>query len=398
MSTQVQYRRGSNVQVAAFTGALGELVIDTTNKIVVVNDGATAGGFPAVGLTATQTITNKIYQGTSVSVTGNVTGGNIVTSGAISITGASTAASYSATGNVNGGNLTTGGAVSATGTITGGNLSTGGNVNVSGYLSVVGNLYVANVVSTGNLQVTDPLVYFVNTSSYPYNFNIGFYSAFTGGGGNTYQHTGLVRDYTTNTWNLFSNVPEPAGTTIDFTNAIYDPLKMGQLTVNTGSNVTAIVNGAGNAVGNIGSSTGYFNTVFAKSTSAQYADLAEMYCADSNYVPGTVVEFGGTYEVTATTESHSTRVAGIISTNPSYLMNSTLECENSVAVALTGRVPCQVVGTIRKGDRLVASGLHKGVATGLDMSQYQPGCIIGKALEEYNSLEPGVIEVAVGRN
>ena len=69
MSTQVQYRRGSNVQVAAFTGALGEMVIDTTNKIVVVQDGATAGGFPGVGLTATQTITNKVYQGTSVSVT-----------------------------------------------------------------------------------------------------------------------------------------------------------------------------------------------------------------------------------------------------------------------------------------------------------------------------------------
>ena len=151
-------------------------------------------------------------------------------------------------------------------------------------------------------------------------------------------------------------------------------------------------------MGNIGSSALYFNTVFAKATSAQYADLAEMYCADSNYTPGTLVEFGGKQEVTATTESHSTRVAGIISTNPSYLMNSTLECENAVAVALTGRVPCQVVGAIQKGDRLVASGLHKGVATGLDMSQYQPGCIIGKALEEYNSLEPGVIEVAVGRN
>ena len=43
MATQVQYRRGSNVQVAAFTGALGELVIDTTNKVVVVNDGSTVG-------------------------------------------------------------------------------------------------------------------------------------------------------------------------------------------------------------------------------------------------------------------------------------------------------------------------------------------------------------------
>ena len=162
----------------------------------------------------------------------------------------------------------------------------------------------------------------------------------------------------------------------------------------TGGN---IVNGNGNGVGNIGSSTTYFNTVFAKATSAQYADLAEMYCADSNYAPGTVVEFGGTAEVTATNESHSTRVAGIISTNPSYLMNSTLDCENALEVALVGRVPCSVVGTIYKGDRLVASGLFPGVATALDMRQYQPGCIVAKALEDYNSTEPGVIEVAVGK-
>ena len=149
-------------------------------------------------------------------------------------------------------------------------------------------------------------------------------------------------------------------------------------------------------MGNIGSSTTYFNTVFAKATSAQYADLAEMYCADGNYAPGTVVEFGGDNEVTATTESHSTRVAGIISTNPSYLMNSTLDCSNALEVALVGRVPCSVVGTIRKGDRLVSSGIL-GVAQALNMNLYEPGCIVGKALEDYNLAEPGMIEVAVGR-
>ena len=169
------------------------------------------------------------------------------------------------------------------------------------------------------------------------------------------------------------------------------------LTVGTGT-ITGgnIVNSNANGVGNIGSSTTYFNTVFAKATSAQYADLAEMYCADSNYTSGTVVEFGGTAEVTATTESHSTRVAGIISTNPSYLMNATIECENAVEVALTGRVPCYVVGSIRKGDRLVASKIL-GVAQAMNTELYQPGCIVGKALENYNSNEVGTIEVAVGR-
>jgi hypothetical protein len=169
------------------------------------------------------------------------------------------------------------------------------------------------------------------------------------------------------------------------------------LTVTTG-NITGgnIVNGNANGVGNIGSSTTYFNTVFAKATSAQYADLAEMYSADNTYLPGTVVEFGGVEEITISTQSHSTRVAGIVSTNPSYLMNSTLDCANAVTVALTGRVPCQVVGTIAKGDRLVASNLP-GVATLLDMQYYKPGCIIGKALENYDSVATGIIEVAVGR-
>ena len=68
----------------------------------------------------------------------------------------------------------------------------------------------------------------------------------------------------------------------------------GVLTINSGGSTTAIVNGGSNAAGNIGSSTGYFNTVFAKATSAQYADLAENYSADAEYPPGTVVIFGGT--------------------------------------------------------------------------------------------------------
>ena len=388
MSTQVQYRRGSNVQVAAFTGALGELVIDTTNKVVVVNDGATAGGFPQVGLTSAQTITNKVYQGTSLSVSGNVTGANVVGT-TVSATGSVVAASTV-------GGIITGSTVSATGTVTGGNLATGGNVTVSGYISCVGNLYVANIISSQTLVVDDPLLYLQANVTYPYNYDIGFYSAFTGGSGNTYQHTGLVRDYEDNTWKIVSNVPEPAGSAFNFTNAIYDPIKMGVLTVNASGNATAIVNAAGNGVGNIGSSATYFNTVFAKATSAQYADLAEMYCADAEYAPGTVLEFGGEQEVTITTQSHSTRVAGIVSTNPSYLMNSTLTCVDAVEVALVGRVPCQVVGTIAKGDRLVASSTP-GTATRLDMAQYQPGCIIGKALESYDSDTVGTIEVAVGR-
>jgi hypothetical protein len=109
-----------------------------------------------------------------------------------------------------------------------------------------------------------------------------------------------------------------------------------------------------------------------------------------------VVVFGGSAEVTVSTVDSDARVAGVVSTNPGFLMNESLDAEFLVAVALTGRVPCRVVGNIVKGDRLVSSN-QPGVATVLDSDKYQPGCIIGKALENYNSSETGIIEVAVGR-
>ena len=77
-------------------------------------------------------------------------------------------------------------------------------------------------------------------------------------------------------------------------------------------------------------------------------------------------------------------------------MNSAMDVPHKAPVALTGRVPCYVMGKISKGDRLVASDIS-GVATVLNMDQYQPGCIIGKALEDYDSQDIGRIEVAVGR-
>jgi hypothetical protein len=129
---------------------------------------------------------------------------------------------------------------------------------------------------------------------------------------------------------------------------------------------------------------------------AEYADLAERYLSDAEYTPGTLLEFGGDQEVTRTSISHSVRVAGVVSTNPAYLMNSGLEGTFVTSVALTGRVPCSVVGTIRKGDRLVASDIP-GVATAMDTARYQPGSIVGKALEDYNSEDVGIITVVVGR-
>ena len=167
----------------------------------------------------------------------------------------------------------------------------------------------------------------------------------------------------------------------------------GNLSVGTGTiTVNNIVNGGSNGVGNIGSSTTYFNTVFAKATSAQYADLAEKYVADAAYAPGTVVVFGGDKEVTVTSVDADRAVAGVVSTNPSYIMNGTLEAEFVATVALTGRVPCRVTGTVRKGDLMVSAGY------GLARAEQDPkvGTVIGKALENFEGNE-GVIEVVVGR-
>jgi len=170
----------------------------------------------------------------------------------------------------------------------------------------------------------------------------------------------------------------------------------GPLTVNSSGNVTAIINGAGNAVGNIGSSSVYFNTIFAQATSAQYADLAENYLADAKYSTGTVLEFGGNQEVTITTQEHSARIAGIVSASPAYIMNSGLQGQHPTMVALVGKVPCRVVGSIAKGDCLVSSDVP-GVATSMDQDKYQVGSVIGKSLENYNSTTEGVITIVVGR-
>jgi len=142
----------------------------------------------------------------------------------------------------------------------------------------------------------------------------------------------------------------------------------------------------------IGSTTKKYNTVFAKATSAQYADLAEIYESDAEYEIGTVVIFGGEKEITVSSMGADTRVAGVISENPAYLMNSEATGQ---AVALQGKVKCKVVGQISKGDMLVTHSQHPGVAR--KASDPKVGTVIGKALEEYNSTEIGAINIVAGR-
>jgi len=153
-------------------------------------------------------------------------------------------------------------------------------------------------------------------------------------------------------------------------------------------NATTVSGGTGSFSGNVTASY-----LIGTATSALYADLAENYQGDEVYNPGTVLVFGGEQEVTVTSISHDERVAGIVSTNPAYLMNSN---SGNNSLGLTGRLPCMVRGPVNKGTLLVTSETP-GVAQALDKEQYQPGCVIGKSLEVIEGDYVALIEVAVGR-
>jgi hypothetical protein len=156
--------------------------------------------------------------------------------------------------------------------------------------------------------------------------------------------------------------------------------------------LASIIKTGSSNVGNIGSSLNYFNTVFAKSTSAQYADLAECYLADATYEPGTVVSFGGSAEITISTQDHDPTIAGVVSTNPAYQMNSGIEGDHVVSVALTGRVPCLVQGPVTAGAMMVSAGNGRARAE----TNPNMGTVIGKAVTSFDG-NLGVIEVVVGR-
>ena len=131
------------------------------------------------------------------------------------------------------------------------------------------------------------------------------------------------------------------------------------------------------------------------SSSAKYADLAERYVADADYEAGTVLIIGGDNEVTTTNELGSYAVAGVVSTDPAYLMNSHCEGTNTVAVALRGRVPCKVLGNVSKGDVLVTSSTSGYAVAAPDVRTLNALQIVGRALENKTDDSQGVIEIVV---
>jgi predicted secreted protein len=298
MATQVQLRRGSSSENDAFTGALGEVTVDTTNDTLRVHDGSTAGGFQSAKLTGTQNLTLNNQADLRF---GDSDGSHYVALQAPATVSSNLTFTLPAADGTSGQAMVT---------------------DASGNLSFAA---AGATISADTSTNTDFLLYFAATTS-------GALTAVK-------QDSGLL----------------------------YNP--------STGTLTSAAFTGV--------------------ASSAKYADLAERYTADSNYQSGTVLVFGGNEEVTESTQRLDKRIAGIVSTDPAYLMNS--ELENSVAVGLQGRVPCKVIGEIRKGDLMVSSATPGHAEAWLEDSNPPTGCVIGKALENKIGAGPDVIEVVVGR-
>ena len=160
---------------------------------------------------------------------------------------------------------------------------------------------------------------------------------------------------------------------------------------------TAGIIPAANVVVNIGSSSSWFNNIYGTAIHAQYADLAERFHADNVYPPGTVVEMGGTNEITRVVEELSNKVFGVVSTNAAYLMNSSAGSnETHPPIAMSGRVPVRAIGLIAKGDRLVSAG--GGRARAGNLTEITPWNVIGRSLVDKIDTDESLIEAIVKIN
>ena len=299
MPTVLQFRRGTTTQNNNFTGAAGELSIDTTLDTVRVHDGSTAGGFALAKETGTSNITLNAQAELRL--------------------GDSDSSNY-------------------VGFKSPGTVSTNLIFTLPSADGTAGQAIVTD--ASGNLSFAAAGATVSQDNSSNTNFNI-YYAATTSGALTAVKYDGS--DMTFN----------PSTSTLQV----------------TATSTTA--------------------------SQAKYADLAEKYTADQDYEPGTVVCLGGTHEVTQTTRENNCAIAGIVSTDPGYLMNSALE--NGVCVGLIGRLPCKVVGPIRKGDILVSSRTPGHAEAHRDIHNPPAGSAIGKAIEDKEGEGPGIIEVLVGR-
>ena len=203
-----------------------------------------------------------------------------------------------------------------------GSINITGNADFTGNVTLGGNLTVNGTTTTidvTTLEVDDPLIYLNRNASD--NANNTTDSGILVERGSSEDHAGMIWDESADEFRFFTSPSITAATTV------------------VSGMVSADIRAA---------------TAHVTATQAQYADLAELYTADADYEPGTVMIFGGDAEVTQSMKSMDHRIAGVVSTDPAYLMNKDQKGK-TVAVALRGKVPVSVIGPVKKGDLIVTS-------------------------------------------
>ncbi len=146
------------------------------------------------------------------------------------------------------------------------------------------------------------------------------------------------------------------------------------------------VEGNGNEYGNF--------KIRGRAMEAEFADMAEIYKSDIELLPGNLVVLGGNQEITKTSRAFDDQIFGVISTAPGFLLNAKEKMkELAYPVALKGRVPCLVKGTVTKGQRIVASDIE---GVGMATDTFDAAAIIGRAIGTKQDNGVGLVEVAVG--
>ena len=159
---------------------------------------------------------------TSLAVTGNASAGNLSTGGSLTVTGNASANNLSTTNLITAGNGLQ---------VTTGSLSVlAGNLDVTGNINVTGNLNYSNVT---DLVVGDPLIY-IGANNTGDIYDLGIVGSYNEG---TYQHTGIARNAADNYWTFFDGVVAEPTTVIDWANATYPTVKMGNLITTANANI-----------------------------------------------------------------------------------------------------------------------------------------------------------------
>ncbi len=393
----------SNVTIPAANGNVN-LVAAGNTTLVVTGTGANVTGTLTVTGNISGTVLGPLANGTS-NVRIPAINGNVLISAAgnaniftVTGVGSNVAGTFDVSGNANVGNLGTSGRVIAsvlesnvtngTAPLTVASTTRVNNLNVA-YANVT-DFTVMSALTTGTYYPTfisgTAAANYAQGSNTAYSANIanGSFAATTFVGNLSGAATSATTAGTVTT-NAQPNITS-VGTLSSL--AVTGNITAGNISVSTGTVLTTNITAGANTTA--GSLTGNWTLTTGSRLQATYADLAEYYEADAKYEPGTVLEFGGEKEVTIAQDG-TTRVAGVVSTDPAYGMNA--KCPGlAVAVALQGRVPTKVRGTIRKGDMMVSAG--DGFARPWNTPQM--GTVIGKALENFDGIE-GIIEVVVGR-